>query len=118
MFGFRGVFGRKPRQFDYKPRYYDAEKEAREQRKREVLGPDYAERYKSDAEKAEAAERYVPGAYIRKDMMERRGISRSNRNNTVFIRRLVIMLVILGIAIWWLLTTDAIENFFSKWLAQ
>ena len=28
----------KPRQFDYRPRYYDPEKEAREKRREELLG--------------------------------------------------------------------------------
>ena len=36
MFGFGEVFNRKPRQFNYRPRYYDPEKEARERRRAEL----------------------------------------------------------------------------------
>ena len=38
---------RKPRQFEYKPRYFDPEQEAREARKREVLGADYQKAYEN-----------------------------------------------------------------------
>lgn len=118
MFGFGGVFGRKPRRFDYIPRYYDAEQEAREQRKREVLGPDYADKYKSQEELAEQRERYVPGTFIRKNMIERRGIQRSPRNNAVAVRRLIIIFALLLIAAVWLMSTDSINTFFEKWLAR
>ncbi|WP_300828326.1 hypothetical protein [uncultured Rikenella sp.] len=52
MAGFIG-FGRKPRQFEYKPRYWDPEAEERETRRRMILGDDYAEG------------EYRPGMYIR-----------------------------------------------------
>jgi type VI protein secretion system component VasK len=90
---------RKPRGFNYSPRYYDPEAEAREERKKIVLG----EKYRSPAEKArEAAEAdaaatgadgkadgsrgagagtgsstgagYVPGAYLREHVASRRNI--------------------------------------------
>ena len=38
---------RKPRQFEYKPRHFDPEQEAREARKREVLGADYQKAYEN-----------------------------------------------------------------------
>lgn len=118
MFGFGGVFGRKPRQFDYIPRYYDAEQEAREQRKRELLGPDYADKYKTEEQKNAEKQHYVPGAFIRQNMMDRRGIQRSPRNNQVAVRRLIIIFAIILLAAVWLLTTDSINTFFERWLTR
>ena len=54
MLGFT-PFKRHPNKFNYIPRYYDPEKEAREQRRAELRG-----------ERAEDADReYQPGQYIR-----------------------------------------------------
>jgi type VI protein secretion system component VasF len=78
---------RKPRGFNYTPRYYDPEAEAREERKKIVLG----EKYRSPARRAreEAAEKartagdspaesaaaeYVPGAYLREHIAARRNV--------------------------------------------
>ncbi len=69
MLGF-GVFRRKPRQFEYRPRYYDPEQEAREQRRRELFGDPADEEHKED---------YKPGEYIRRDMLARRGIGQRGR---------------------------------------
>ena len=57
---------RKPRGFNYAPRYYDPEKEAREERKKIVLG----EKYKAPDEDSKD---YVPGSYIRLSVSARRG---------------------------------------------
>ena len=63
MLGF-SAFKRKPRQFSYQPRFYDPEKELRDQRRRELLG--------DDAEEApEVKKKYVPGSYIRASRMRR-----------------------------------------------
>ena len=50
----------KPRQFSYKPRFYDPEKEAREKRREELLGVRPAE-----------GEEYVPGGLLRRRRMQR-----------------------------------------------
>ncbi|MBP3355984.1 MAG: hypothetical protein J6K95_02305 [Rikenellaceae bacterium] len=61
MLGFT-PFKKRPNQFEYKPRYYDPEKEAREQRRRELCGEE-----PSGEEGAE----YVPGSFIRGRMSGR-----------------------------------------------
>ena len=74
MAGFIG-FGRKPRQFEYKPRYWDPEAEERETRRRMILGDDYAEG------------EYRPGMYIRERRLlrmqeqERDRAQRQKRNS-------------------------------------
>ncbi|WP_297628617.1 hypothetical protein [uncultured Rikenella sp.] len=74
MAGFIG-FGRKPRQFEYKPRYWDPEAEERETRRRMILGDDYAEG------------EYRPGMYIRERRLlrmqeqERERAQRQKRNS-------------------------------------
>ena len=66
MLGFT-PFKRHPNKFNYIPRYYDPEKEAREQRRAELRG-----------ERAEDADReYQPGQYIR-TQREARDARRSN----------------------------------------
>lgn len=55
----------RPRQFNYTPRYYDPEKEARAQRRKELLGEDPL----ADAPQGE----YKPGQYIRHSVAARRG---------------------------------------------
>ncbi len=118
MFGFNGVFGAKPRRFDYKPRYYDQEQEAREQRKREVLGADYADKYKSDEQLAAEKKAYKPGVYIRNSAMERRGIVRSPRNNVGKTKRLVLIGIVLVALALWLIGTNSIDDFFTRWLGE
>ncbi len=74
MAGFTG-FGHKPRQFEYKPRYWDPEAEEREARRRMILGDDYAEGA------------YRPGMYIRERRLlrmqeqERERAQRQKRNS-------------------------------------
>lgn len=69
---------RKPREFAYRPRYYDPAQEEREQRKKVVLG----ERYKSPQERTRIAAgqegtpaNYVPGSILREHIAARRGVS-------------------------------------------
>lgn len=115
MLGFKGVFARKPRQFDYKPRYYDPEKEARDQRRRE-LGID-------PLGEADAKEDYVPGKYIKRDMYARRGLGQSGgyrHKSTKIFLRLAIMLAIFILAVWWVMNyfevsaVDVIKSFLDK----
>ncbi len=117
IFG-NGVWGAKPRRFDYRPRYYDPEQEAREQRKRKVLGEDYADKYKTDEQRTVEKKAYKPGVYIRNSAMERRGIERSPHNNTGRTRRLVIIMLVLVAAVVWLWSTTSIDDFFMRWLAK
>ena len=56
----RFLYTPKPRQFSYKPRFYDPEKEAREKRREELLGVRPAE-----------GEEYVPGELLRRRRMQR-----------------------------------------------
>ena len=113
MFGFNGVFGRKPRQFDYKPRYFDPEQERREQRKREVLGADYQDKYMTEEERKAG---YVPGRYIRDNIKVRRGIGTSSRSNSSAGLRVVVIVILLGLAAWGILKTDFFTDFLTKWL--
>ncbi len=74
MLGLKG-FRRKPREFDYRPRYYDMEKERREERRREILGGEADE-----ATHTEEGE-YIPGQYIRERRM-RKGRMFDSRRKT------------------------------------
>lgn len=82
----------KPRQFDYKPRYYDPEKEAREQRRRELLG-----------DRAAEGEEYVPGALLRQRRMQRMmdSESRRRRKRPVSVLFLILLLALLVLAVMW-----------------
>ncbi len=95
-----GIFFKraKPRQFEYKPRYYDPEKEAREQRRRELCG--------EDPEEGKNGE-YKPGQYIRRDMLARRGIGQRGRRtkSTMNVTRTVLALLCLGAIVLWILLT-------------
>ena len=89
---------RKPRQFEYKPRYFDPEQEAREARKREVLGADYQKAYENCDD-----QEHKPGETIRLRrgiIAERqRAVQQKNRSN---ITRLLIVLMLLILFILWL----------------
>ncbi|MCC8019034.1 MAG: hypothetical protein LIO85_04590 [Rikenellaceae bacterium] len=91
MIKFTAFRTQKPRQFNYIPRYYDPEAEAREERRKQVLGL-------TD----EPGGEYVPGQYIRSNM--RRGmLDASKRKKSAAPARLLIMLVLAGIGFWfWL----------------
>lgn len=72
---------RRARQFEYKPRHFDIEKDAREERRKELCG--------DDTDKvADAA--YVPGQYIRRDMLARRGYGKKKQKDNSGRRRVLI----------------------------
>lgn len=96
MIKFTAFATRKPREFTYIPRHYDPEKERREERRRELLG--------NRVEPIEEGE-YQPGQYIRTRVAVRRGMDRSlnKRHNPSRPLRIIIFLLLLGVAVWWLL---------------
>jgi hypothetical protein len=100
---------RKPRGFNYSPRYYDPDQEAREERKKIVLG----EKYRSPAERAREAAglegrdpEYVPGSYVREHAAARRGnahaadVMRRRRRKTRSVYVLLGMLVLIVLIVW------------------
>ncbi|MCL2561659.1 MAG: hypothetical protein FWE10_04990 [Rikenellaceae bacterium] len=114
MIGLGRVWNRKPRQFDYKPRYFDPEKEQRELRKKQVLGVDHNERHLTDEERKAA---YVPGKYLNTSIKARRGIGstkmqKKRKSNLA----LIVALVVIGLITWWIVTTDIIRLFLERWL--
>ncbi|MDR2935987.1 MAG: hypothetical protein LBU80_01405 [Rikenellaceae bacterium] len=78
MFKFSFFHTPKPRQFNYRPRYYDPEAEEREQRKKELLGEDYADAYKTPEERAQSQREYHPGQYVN-EVRIRRGVIADRR---------------------------------------
>lgn len=87
MFGFSGI-GRKPRQFEYKPRHWDPEAEEREARRRMILGEDYAEG------------EYKPGMYIREKRllrMQERERQRAQRSRRTMIRTVIFLAFVVGV---------------------
>jgi hypothetical protein len=95
MLGF-GFPKRKPRPFNYKPLYYDPEKEAREQRKKEILGANY--------QPAEGQGSERPGDYIRKSVMARRGVMQPKRRKGASLGMSIVFLVVLLALTYWALT--------------
>ncbi len=107
---------RKPRGFNYTPRYYDPEAEEREQRKRIVLGDKYrtpAQRARDEAAAAgetegAPAEEYVPGSFLREHIAARRGsahaadVMRRRRKKTRSVPVLIGMLIIIALIVWML----------------
>lgn len=116
---------RKPRGFNYQPRYYDPEAEAREERKKIVLG----EKYRSPEQLARedaartateagaggtggtggvGAEEYVPGVFLREHIAARRGsahasdVMRKRRRKTRSIPVLMAVLAVIALIIWML----------------
>lgn len=94
-FGFGG-FNRKPRQFTYTPRSYDPEKEAREQRRRELLGEEAADTNN---------EKYIPGTYIRNQRLGRTTSVRGKRDERrkTSTMRVVIALILMAIVAYFLI---------------
>ena len=114
MIGLGRVWGRKPRQFDYKPRYFDPEKERREIRKKQMFGVDHDERHLCDEERRAA---YVPGKYLHSSIKTRRGIGSTKvQNKRKSGLALMLVLVVIGLATWWIVTTDIIRIFLERWL--
>ncbi|MCC8035808.1 MAG: hypothetical protein LIO77_07770 [Rikenellaceae bacterium] len=89
MIKFTAFRTRKPRQFNYIPRYYDPEQEARDQRRKQVLGI-------SDVD--EGGE-YVPGKYIRSTMRGSMERARSKKRGTGYIR-LLLVFALVGVLLW------------------
>ncbi len=88
MFGIGQSLRRKPRQFSYNPRYYDAEKEARNQRRIELghapIEDDSKERKPGDLLRARSQQRQY---LAEKDAAARRG---SNKLRLVFAVLLIV----------------------------
>ncbi len=106
---------RKPRGFNYIPRYYDPEAEEREQRKRIVLGDKYrspSQRARDEAAAAGtndgAAEEYVPGTFLREHIAARRGsahaadVMRRRRKKNRSVPVLIGILVLIVLIVWML----------------
>lgn len=86
-----GIGSRKPRQFEYRPRYYDAEKEARNQRRIE-LGHEPIE--------DETPRERKPGDIIRERGARRRAINERERiddRKRNGYRMLIVVVLVLGL---------------------
>lgn len=98
------AFRRKPRQFEYKPLHYDPKQEAREKRKKELLGED-SDSVITGGEGAE----YVPGTYIRAHGFARKSMSKAPQTNKEqrnrSIRRAVIALILLFLILVYIIVT-------------
>ena len=101
MIGLKGFgLGRKPRRFDYTPRHYDPEVEARELRRKAILGEDYKD----------GDPNYVPGMLIRQAQLRRTRTSRRIQDNSrKTINRVILFLVVLVILFYFL--SDRIAEF-------
>ncbi|MEG1607152.1 MAG: hypothetical protein RR931_06140 [Mucinivorans sp.] len=88
MLGFSFGGTRKPRQFEYKPRYWDPEKEAREERRRQILGEDYT----SD-------NGHKPGMLILEGRLRRmQHAERTKRGSrTVLLRTAIFVILVFGV---------------------
>ena len=105
---------RKPRGFNYLPRYYNPEAEAREDRKKIVLGDKYRSPAQRANDEARAAgtdvveENYVPGSFLREHIASRRrnlhaaDVMRKRRRKTRNVYVLLGMLVLIVLIVWML----------------
>lgn len=99
MIGFSAFKTAKPRGFQYVPRYFDPEKDAREHRRRELLGDDACDQG-SEGDRKE----YKPGQYIG-DLRIRRGImANDNRRKSARVNktRIFMLVAIVLLILWWL----------------
>ncbi|MBP3331768.1 MAG: hypothetical protein J6K90_04265 [Tidjanibacter sp.] len=95
MFGFGDVFGRKPRQFSYKPRYYDPDKDAINQRRIELgLAP---------IEEKEGQEQKPGDALRRKKGLAQQRFEASARERKNKSTRLALGVAVLFIILIWML---------------
>ncbi|MDE6483006.1 MAG: hypothetical protein K2L01_04525 [Rikenellaceae bacterium] len=97
MLGF-SPFGRKPRQFNYIPRYWDPEKEERENR--------------LDSEKGEQKP-YVPGSHIRDSRLNRlcgRG-EKKKKGSSPLMTRALIALLLLALLGWIIFKSPVVDLF-------
>lgn len=109
MIGF-SAFKRKPKQFNYEPRYYDPKQEERNARK-VVLGiPD-------DHKDGEKKKRYVPGTYIRSQRINRmtttEDTSKKQTMRVVLIRFIIVMILLI-LAGYFIVTFNGIEKLLAK----
>lgn len=87
---------RKPRQFEYRPRYYDPDKEAWEQRRKELFGEDESPK--------EGEENYRPGQYV-EQLRFRRGVMAERQRNAKrrpAIMRLALLIALLVLLGWYI----------------
>ncbi|MEG1635089.1 MAG: hypothetical protein RR141_05835 [Rikenellaceae bacterium] len=99
MFGFNN---KKPRQFNYKPRFYNPEEEERERRRR-LSGIEI------DAPKNE---KYIPGSLIKQGRVQRMTITEEEKSlkDRSSMIRLIIFMVLLAIAAYFLITFTGFET--------
>ncbi len=90
----------KPRKFEYKPRYYDPEKEAKEKRRDELLGP----------KAGPSGREYVPGEIIRSRMGARHDALRQRRSGKGKTVVLIIAVMALIAAAAWILMTPYFQS--------
>jgi hypothetical protein len=84
---------RKPRQFEYKPRFFDPEKEARENRKREILGPDYQKAYDNSESSSERI-------HFRRGIIAERQRNAEQRRNRSITRLLIVLALLILFSVW------------------
>lgn len=104
-----GAFRRKPRQFSYKPIYFDPEKEEREERRR------------ASEESAEAEKNYVPGSLIhaaRRSRIMGTGKKASSIESADKQRRIIIRLAIFLILLFLIGYAMMQSNFFEVVLSM
>lgn len=100
MIGFSAFKTRKPRSFDYRPRFYNAEAEAREVRKRELLGDQPKDPNQTPGTETKP---YKPGQYIG-EMRMRTGIiaNRQHEKQKANMIRVVIFVVAMLALVWYI----------------
>lgn len=91
-----GGVSRKARQFEYQPRYYDAQQEAREARRRAILGQQYVEDDNS----------HKPGMLIRQGRLRRmQHAQRTQKSSRSTLLRAAIFVILVFGALWLLTNT-------------
>ncbi len=93
--------GRKARQFNYTPLFYDQKKEEKEQRQR-LNGIDID---------STSEEKYIPGSIIRKGRMKRMTISEEEKSikSRATAIRLIVFIALLALATYFLITFTGFE---------
>jgi hypothetical protein len=86
---------RKTRGFNYIPRNYDPAQEARELRKKEVLGT----RYKAPGESELPEKEYVPGSFLREHIQARRDDRRGEIIKRRKLTAMPMLLVLVALAV-------------------
>lgn len=104
MIGFTAFKTRKPREFNYRPRFYDPEQEAWEERKKEVRAAQgiLNDKYTESATSGDS-DGYVPGQYVRQVRIRRGAVARRQnrgRNRSGMTRLLIIFALAFLMALW------------------